>query len=31
MKNQPVPFVEIKGEREQRRKAAIDAVEKILK
>lgn len=31
MKNQPVPFVEIKGEREQRRKTAIDAVEKILK
>lgn len=31
MKNQPVPFVEIKGEREQRRKTAIEAVEKILK
>jgi NadR type nicotinamide-nucleotide adenylyltransferase len=31
MKNQPVPFVEIKGERELRRKAAVDAVEKLLK
>lgn len=31
MKNQPVPFVEIKGERELRRKTAVDAVEKILK
>ena len=31
MKNQPVPFVEIKGEKEQRRKTAIEAVEKILK
>ena len=31
MKNQPVPFIEIKGEKEQRRKTAIDAVEKILK
>ncbi len=30
MKNQPVPFVEIKGEREERRKTAIAAVEKIL-
>ena len=30
LKNQPVPFVEIKGEREQRRKIAIDAVEKLL-
>lgn len=31
MKNQSVPFVEIKGEKEQRRKTAIEAVEKILK
>ena len=31
MKNQPVPFVEIKGERELRRKTAIEAVEKLLK
>ncbi len=31
MKNQPVPFVEIRGEREQRRKLAVDAIEKILK
>lgn len=31
MKNQPVPFVEIKGEREQRRNIAIEAVEKHLK
>lgn len=31
MKNQPVPFVEIKGERELRRKAAVEAVEKLLK
>ena len=30
MKNQPVPYVEIRGEREQRRKLAIDAIEKIL-
>jgi NadR type nicotinamide-nucleotide adenylyltransferase len=30
MTNQTVPFVEIKGERESRIKAAIDAVEKIL-
>jgi len=30
MKNQSVPFVEIKGEREQRRKLAADAIEKIL-
>ena len=29
MQNQPVPFVEIKGEREQRRKTAIDAVQKL--
>jgi NadR type nicotinamide-nucleotide adenylyltransferase len=29
LKNQPVPFVEIKGEREQRRKTAVDAVEKL--
>lgn len=28
MKNQSVPFVEIKGEREQRRAAAIQAIEK---
>ncbi len=28
MKNQSVPFVEIKGEREQRREAAIQAIEK---
>ncbi len=31
MKNQPVPFVEIKGERELRQKTAIDAIEKLLK
>jgi nicotinamide riboside kinase len=31
MKNQPVPFVEIKGEKDQRRKTAIEAVEKMLK
>ncbi len=31
MRNQPVPFVEIKGERESRIKAAIDAVENLLK
>jgi len=31
MKNQPVPFVEIKGEREHRRKTAVDAIEKLLK
>ncbi len=31
MKNQSVPFVEIKGERELRRKTAIEAVEKLLK
>lgn len=30
MKRQPVPFVEIKGEREQRRKSAIDAIEKLV-
>ena len=30
MKNQPVPFVEIKGEREQRKAAAISAIEKML-
>lgn len=30
MRNQQVPFVEIKGEREQRRKTAVDAIEKIL-
>jgi len=28
MKNQPVPFVEIKGDREMRRKTAVEAVEK---
>jgi NadR type nicotinamide-nucleotide adenylyltransferase len=31
MKNQPVPFVEIKGERELRTKTAIEAIEKLLK
>ena len=30
MKNQSTPFVEIKGEREQRRKTAIEAIEKTL-
>lgn len=30
LKNQAVPFTEIKGEREQRRKLAVDAVEKLL-
>lgn len=30
LKNQAVPFVEIKGEREQRRQTAIAAIEKIL-
>jgi NadR type nicotinamide-nucleotide adenylyltransferase len=30
MKNQPVPCVEIKGEREQRRQLAVDAIKKIL-
>jgi NadR type nicotinamide-nucleotide adenylyltransferase len=30
MKNQPVPFVEIRGAREQRRKTAVEAVEKML-
>ncbi|MBL0742179.1 AAA family ATPase [Chryseolinea lacunae] len=30
LKNQPVPFIEIKGEREQRRKLAVDATQKIL-
>jgi len=30
MKNQSVPFVEIKGEREQRRQTAVAAIEKIL-
>jgi NadR type nicotinamide-nucleotide adenylyltransferase len=29
MQNQPVPYVEIKGEREERRKSAIDAVQKL--
>ena len=28
MKNQPVPFVEIKGEKDLRRKTAIDAIDK---
>lgn len=31
MKGQSVPFVEIKGEREQRRKTAVEAVESLLK
>ena len=31
MKNQSVPFVEIRGEREHRRKVAVEAVEKLLK
>jgi NadR type nicotinamide-nucleotide adenylyltransferase len=31
MKNQTVPFVEIKGEREQRRKTAVEAIENLLK
>ena len=31
MQNQPVPFVEIKGDRDLRRKTAVDAIEKILK
>ena len=30
MRNQSVPYVEIRGEREQRRKLAVDAIEKIL-
>ena len=30
MKNQPVPFVEIKGDRELRRKTAVEAVEKLM-
>lgn len=30
MKNQATPFVEIKGDREQRRRTAIEAVDKIL-
>jgi hypothetical protein len=30
MKNQPVPFVEVKGEGEERTSGAIRAVEKIL-
>lgn len=30
MKNQPVPCVEIKGPREQRRRIAVDAIDKIL-
>lgn len=31
MKNQTVPYVEIKGEREMRQKTAVDAIEQILK
>jgi NadR type nicotinamide-nucleotide adenylyltransferase len=31
MNAQPVPFVEIKGEREQRRRTAVEAVESLLK
>jgi NadR type nicotinamide-nucleotide adenylyltransferase len=31
MKNQPVPFVEIKGERDERRKTAVEAVNRLLK
>ncbi|HOX82700.1 MAG TPA: ATP-binding protein [Chryseolinea sp.] len=30
MKNQSTPFVEIKGERDQRRKIAVDAIDKML-
>jgi NadR type nicotinamide-nucleotide adenylyltransferase len=30
MKNQPVPYVEIKGDREMRRKTAVEAVEKLM-
>ncbi len=30
MKNQSTPFVEIKGEREQRRKTAVEAIDKML-
>lgn len=30
MKNQPVPFVEIKGERETRRQIAVDAVKNLM-
>lgn len=30
LKNQPAPVVEIKGEREQRRKTAVEAVEKLV-
>lgn len=30
MKKQKTPFVEIKGEKEQRRKTAVDAIEKLL-
>ena len=30
MKNQPVPFVEIKGDREQRKATAVSAIEKML-
>lgn len=31
LRNQPVPFVEIRGDRETRRKTAIESVEKLLK
>jgi len=31
LKNQPVPFIEIKGERVQRRQAAVNAVETLMK
>jgi len=31
MLNQPVPFVEIRGDREQRRNTAVEAIEKLLK
>ncbi len=31
MQNQPVPFVEIKGEREQRRRMAVQAIEQLLR
>ena len=30
MRNQAIPFVEIKGEREQRRKTAVEAIESLL-
>jgi NadR type nicotinamide-nucleotide adenylyltransferase len=31
MRNQPVPFIEIKGARNERRESAIDAIKKLLK